>query len=88
MYTFLRALDLLFQLIEVLIIIRIFMNIFRVSFNNLIGRIILELTEPILAPSRNLLYKLGWGGGMIDFSPWISILLLRIIYAIVYNILV
>lgn len=86
MYTVLRSVRILFDLIEILIIIRIFMSIFRISMDNIFGKLILELTEPIMAPARALLDKLGLGRGFIDFSPWIAILFLRLAYTLLLNI--
>lgn len=82
-----KSLSKFVQLIEALIIIRIFMSIFRMSLDNFIGRLIYELTEPILAPSRILLDKIGLNRGMFDFSPWISIIFLRLIVGIIINFL-
>lgn len=86
MYTVLRSVRILFDLIEILIIIRIFMSIFRISMDNFFGKVILELTEPIMAPARALLDKLGLSRGFIDFSPWIAILFLRLAYTLLLNI--
>lgn len=85
MALFIKTLRIFVQLIEALIIIRIFMSIFRINFNIFLGRLVYELTEPILAPSRMLLDKLGLGRGMFDFSPWVSILILRAIVGIIIN---
>jgi YggT family protein len=87
MSTIFRSLEILFNFVEILIIVRVFMSIFRISLDNSIGKIIYELTEPILLPARMLLNKLGLDRGMIDFSPWIAILLLRIIYSVIMRIL-
>lgn len=86
MATFIKAIDLLFQLLEILIVIRIFMNIFRISLDNYLGQIIVTLTDPILAPAKMLMHKLRLDRGMIDFSPWVAILFLRLIFTIILNI--
>ncbi|MDY0256943.1 YggT family protein [Gudongella oleilytica] len=86
MYTVLRSVRILFDIIEILIIIRIFMSIFRVSMDNVVGKAVLELTEPIMSPARALLDKLGLGRGFIDFSPWVAILFLRLAYTLLINI--
>lgn len=83
MYTLIRSIGILVDLIEILIIIRIFINIFRVPMNNIFGKVLLELTEPILSPARTLLDKLGLGRGFIDFSPWVAIIFLRIFYSVI-----
>ncbi|TJX16152.1 YggT family protein [Tissierella creatinini] len=82
MSVLLRSIKMLFELLELLIIIRVFMSIFRVSFQNPVGKIIYELTEPIIAPAKVLLHKLGLDRSMIDFSPWVAVILLRVIYSI------
>lgn len=61
------------------------MSIFRMNFDNFLGRLVYELTEPILAPSRMLLDKMGLSRGMFDFSPWVSILILRVVVGIIIN---
>ena len=76
MGAFIRAIDIFFDLLQILIIIRVFMNIFRISFSNPIGNIIYQLTEPIIVPARSILNKIGLDKIMIDFSPWIALLLL------------
>ena len=87
MITLLRSLEILFEFLEILIIIRVFIGIFRINMDNFIGRIIYELTDPILTPANAILNKFGLDRGMIDFSPWIAIILLRIIYSIIINML-
>ena len=88
MGTLIKSLGILIEFIEILIIIRVFLSIFRVSLDNSIGKIIYELTEPILAPARTILNKLGLDRGMFDFSPWIAIVLLKVIYSLLIRILV
>jgi YggT family protein len=82
-----RTLEIFFELIEILILVRVIMNIFRISYNNSIVRIVYELTEPIMMPSKIILHKLGLDRGMFDFSPWIAIILLQIVESIIFNIL-
>lgn len=82
-----RTLEIFFNFLEILIIIRVFMSIFRVSYDNMIGKFIIQLTEPIMGPAKSILHKLGLDRMMIDFSPWLAILILRIAYLIILNIL-
>ena len=86
MTTVFKSVKILFDLIEMLIIIRVFMGIFRVSFDNIVGKTIYELTEPILSPAKAFLNKLGLDRGMIDFSPWVAIILLRTIYSLIVRV--
>lgn len=79
MGTFIEAIGIFFNLLEVLIIVRVFMSIFRVSFSNPIGSIVYQLTEPIIVPARSVLNLFGLNKLMIDFSPWIALVLLRLI---------
>lgn len=74
-----RSLIYLVNLIEILILVRIVMSFINFNGNNAFGRFIYELTEPILAPARALIAKLGINTGMIDFSPIVAMLLLRVI---------
>lgn len=85
MYTLLRSVRILFDLLEILIIVRIFVNIFKIPVNNLFGKILYELTEPIMSPARALLDKIGVGRSFIDFSPWVAIIFLRVIYIVILN---
>lgn len=86
MGTFLEAIRIFFDLLEVLIIVRLFMSIFRISFSNPIGNIVYQLTEPIVTPARTIMNKFGLNRLMIDFSPWIAILLLRLIYWLIIQV--
>lgn len=87
MYTLYRAINILFNIIEALILVRIVFSFLRIGPYNPIGRIVYELTEPILGPSRELIYKLGIDTGMFDFSPIVAVLILRIISSIIKYIL-
>lgn len=49
------------------------------DLSNPIVRFLHEVTEPLIAPVRNLLQKLGIGGGMFDFSFIIVYLILIVI---------
>jgi YggT family protein len=42
------------------------------------------MTEPILAPCRAILDRLGLGMGMIDFSPILAFLLLNLIQSLIF----
>lgn len=69
-----------FNIIEILIFIRIIMSWISPGYSrNPLTAFIFNVTEPILAPFRRLLQKSPFGGGMIDFSPIIAILVIRVI---------
>ncbi|MCF6461277.1 YggT family protein [Clostridium sp. Cult3] len=88
MITLYKAIDILFNIIEILILIRIIFSFLRIGPYNPIGRIVYEMTEPILGPVRELIYKLGIDTGMFDFSPLIAVLILRLILSILRSILI
>ena len=74
--------SLLSNLLNVLIfaiIGRALISWFDPTFNNPISRFLFEVTEPILGPIRRIMP----GGMMIDFSPIIAILLLRVVMSAV-----
>lgn len=62
------------RFLEVLIIIRVLLSWVRISRDNIAVRFVYNMTEPILGPIRNLIYKspIGGPGSMLDFSPIIA----------------
>ncbi len=83
MLTFYRAFNILINLIETLIVVRIILSFINIRLDNFIGDFILNMTEPILSPARKLIAKLNINTGMFDFSPIVAILILRIFSSIV-----
>ena len=77
---FIQAIDVFFNVIEWLIFIRILLSwIPMFGYSNPLGRLIYNLTEPILGPCRSMLEKSPLGGGMmLDFSPIIALILMEI----------
>ena len=47
--------------------------------NNPIMSILVALTEPILTPIRNLLFRFKIGGNMVDFSPLAALLIIQLL---------
>lgn len=78
---FIQAIDVFFNVIEWLIFIRILLSwIPMFGYNNPLGRLIYNLTEPILGPCRSMLDKSPLGGGMmLDFSPIIALILMVLV---------
>jgi len=74
-----RALIILIRIIEIFIFIRVLFNLLGVSMGSPIVGFIYEMTEPIIGPCRKLLYKLGLGGRMFDFSPALALVLLNVL---------
>lgn len=65
----------LFFILNFAIIIRALMSWFNPSPDNPIVRIVVEITEPVLAPLRRIVPRIG----MIDITPIVAILLLNVI---------
>ncbi|MEW5991917.1 MAG: YggT family protein [Chloroflexota bacterium] len=74
LFNFLRFLLLAFEL---LVIARVLLSYVETDprRRSTVGQLLVAITEPVLAPIRNLLPK----GGMFDFSPLIVILVLSVI---------
>jgi YggT family protein len=77
----------LFSLIELLILARIIMSYIPSLRTSRIYAVIFQLTEPILYPVRELLFKIGINKGMIDFSPIAAYILLGIVRSLILSIL-
>lgn len=71
------------QVVMYLIFGRALLSWFVRDPRNPIMKLLLSLTEPILAPIRALLFKLKIGGNMIDFSPLVALLLIQMLSAMV-----
>ena len=68
-----------FGVIYLLIFIRIVLSWVRVNSYNKYVVLVYQLTDPVLEPFKNLMYRLGLQTGMIDFSPLIAYMVLQII---------
>lgn len=79
MYQIKIALILLFRIIDSLILVRVLLSFFPTLQLSKISYFIYQMTEPILAPCRAILDKLGLGMGMFDFSPILAFLILGLI---------
>jgi YggT family protein len=77
------ALSLLLRIIDSLILVRVLLSFFPTLQSSKISYFIYQMTEPVLAPCRAILDKLGLGMGMIDFSPILAFLLLGLIQNII-----
>jgi YggT family protein len=65
----------LFFILQFAIIIRALMSWFNPSPENPIVRFVIEITEPVLAPLRRIVPRIG----MIDITPIVAILLMNVI---------
>ncbi|WP_374049878.1 MULTISPECIES: YggT family protein [unclassified Sedimentibacter] len=84
MYTIRLALSLLLRIIDSLILVRVLLSFFPTLQSSKISYFIYQMTEPILAPCRAILDRLGLGMGMIDFSPILAFLLLRLFQTLIF----
>ncbi|NLY43964.1 MAG: YggT family protein [Clostridiaceae bacterium] len=68
------------EIMGYLIFARVIISWLPIDRDNPIVQFIYQVTEPVLAPVRNLISKSSMGGGlMIDFSPIIVWLLIEYI---------
>ena len=73
-----------FWVIELLIVARVFLSWMPININYKIKGFIVNLTEPLLAPFRNLIPPTKFG---FDFSPILAFLSLEILKQILLNLL-
>lgn len=86
MYTVKVTMLLFIKVIYFLIISRALMSWFVRDLSNPIVRFLYEITEPMLAPIRQLLHTLGLGGRTFDFSPLVLFLLLNFLSRLIVGI--
>jgi YggT family protein len=72
------------QILTFTIIGRALLSWFDPGFNTAIGRIIYDITEPIIGPIRRVIPSLG----MFDISPIVALLLLQLVNRLIQNVLV
>ena len=84
----LKTVDVFFQVIYLLIFVRILLSWVNLGRNSTIGNMIYALTEPILGPVRAMLDKSPIGGGMmLDFSPVIALFIMNIVKMVIISII-
>lgn len=86
--TLINAIYYFFKVLDSLIFIRVILSWFPIRKDNALIRLLYALTEPILGPIRNILFKspLGGPGMMLDFSPIIAIFLIEILQSLLVSI--
>lgn len=79
----------LFQFLYFMIIVRVILSFFPTPINSNLLKIIYQITEPILAPFRNLLGRFmpRGPGYYLDFSPVIALFFLNFLRGVVIRIL-
>lgn len=73
--------DLVFTVLTVAIIGRALTSWFDPGMRSSIGRVLFEVTEPIISPIRRVLPSMG----MIDLSPMIALVLLQVLRQILLS---
>ena len=67
---------LLCDIITIIILLRVIVSWIFPGSTNMLIVILYRLTEPILAPLRRIIPRVG----MFDFSPLVAIILIQVIY--------
>lgn len=76
----LTAIYWLLNLLSFLIVLRALLSWFPISQENIINKLLITMTEPVMSPIRALLYKLKFTRELpVDFSPVVAILVLWIL---------
>lgn len=83
MIIFLNLFNVLIQIIVIAIFARVVINWIRIDPDNPLVEILIRITEPILAPVRQIIPM----AGPIDLSPIVAALILVLIQAIVNSLL-
>ncbi len=87
MYILYNAIIKLIEIIELLILARVFLSWVPNMRDNQIVRFIYQVTEPMLSPVRSMIERSSFGRNMmIDFSPIIVFLILGILKRILARI--
>jgi len=68
-------LELLCEVLTLVILIRVIMSWFSRGPTNMLANIIYQVTEPILAPLRRIIPRVG----PLDFTPMVAVILLQLI---------
>lgn len=79
MYELARLVDVLFQILIWAIIIRALVSWFPISPNNPLVQMLDTITEPVIAPLRRVVPRLG----MMDITPIVAIFVLYILDMII-----
>ena len=75
MFYLLNFVNVLLQILSIAILIRVLLSWFPVDPRNPIIRVLFEITEPVLAPFRRVIPRIG----MFDLSPLAALLVIQLI---------
>ena len=76
--------DLLFNILSLAIVIRALLSWFNLPPTNPIVTLLYDITEPILAPLRRVVPRIG----MFDLTPIVAILLMNFVSTAIHQVLV
>ncbi len=82
-YYLLTFVELLFNILQFAIIIRALLSWFNPREDNPLVKFLVDITEPILAPLRRIVPRLG----MVDITPLVAILLMSVIQQILHQVI-
>ncbi|OJV64760.1 MAG: hypothetical protein BGO41_14275 [Clostridiales bacterium 38-18] len=77
------ALFYFFEVITYLIFGRAMLSWLIRDPRNPIMKFLIQITEPILSPIRSLLFRLKIGGNMVDFSPFVALVIFQVLMGLV-----
>ena len=83
MVTFLIIVRYVCDILTIIILLRVIVSWYSPRPTNIVVRILHRLTEPILAPLRRIIPRVG----RFDFSPLVAIILIQLIYYLFYYLL-
>ena len=75
MTVFFNFLELLCEVLSLVILVRTILSWISPGQTNILTKILYQVTEPILAPLRRIIPRFG----VMDFTPLVAIVLLRLI---------
>lgn len=73
--------NLIFTILTFALIGRALLSWFDPGFRSTIGRLLFDITEPIIGPIRQVIPSIG----MFDISPIVALLLLRVLNTLIIN---
>jgi YggT family protein len=79
-----RTVELIFQVLNLAIILRVLLSWIHIDPGNRVADFIYQVTEPILAPLRRILPTVSG----IDFSPFVAVILLDVAERVIVSLLV
>ena len=68
-------LQLLCEVLTLVIVLRVILSWFAPGTNNMLANILYQVTEPMLAPLRRIIPRVG----VLDLSPLVAVILLQLI---------